>query len=233
MSVIDDLAILQDHDALIRELEQHVKDIPLRKAEELERLNLEKETLELSRQAVMSVKSDIQLAQMDIQSRNEAILKLKQQQGLLKTNKEFAAMNSEIRQAEQALQNAEYDLAARRGRLEPAELAARESEAKFEAAREGVESYVRELDERFSDASTRLEAAMERRLALRAPLDAGSARRYLMYYERLSKNRWPVLVRILEGICSGCHMTLPPSKLQAARRGTDLVTCDYCGRLVY
>ncbi len=233
MSVIADLAVLQDHDALIRELEQHVKDIPLRKAEELERLKVEEAALELARDAVRSVKSAIQLAEMDIQSRHEAILKLKQQQGLLKTNKEFAAMNAEIRTAEQALQNSEYDLAAHRGRLDPAELAERECEAKHAAAREGVESYVRELDERFAEAESRLTVAREQRVALREPLDVGSARRYLMYYERLSRNRWPVLVQIVDGICSGCHMTLPPSKLQAARRGTDLVTCDYCGRLVY
>ena len=105
MSVIDDLVALQTQDALIRELEQHVRDIPIRKAQELERLKSEADALESARTAVRSVKTDIQQAELDLQSRQETILKLKQQQMTLKTNKEFAAMNLEIRQAELALQN--------------------------------------------------------------------------------------------------------------------------------
>jgi hypothetical protein len=233
VSVIDDLATLQTQDAIIRELEQHVKDIPLRKEQELGRLRTEDEALQSARNAVLAVKTDIQHAELEIQGKQDAIVKLKQQQMTLKTNKEFAAMSVEIRQAELALQNAEYDLAARRNRLEPAERAEQEHLAKYEAAKAGVDSYVRELDGRFGEAEAALEAARAERLRLRAPLDIGSARRYLMYYERLSRNRWPALVKISDGICSGCLMTLPPSKAQAVRRASDVVTCDFCGRLVY
>lgn len=233
MSVIDDLATLQTQDAIIRELEQHVKDIPLRKAQELGRLKTEEEALESARIAVRAVKADIQHAEMDVQDKQDTIIKLKQQQMTLKTNKEFAAMNTEIRQAELALQNAEYDLAARRNRLEPAERVEQEHLAKYEAAKAGVDRYVAELDGRFAEAKASLETASAERLRLRAPLDIGSARRYLMYYERLSRNRWPALVKINEGICSGCLMTLPPAKVQSVRRAADVVTCDFCGRLVY
>lgn len=233
MSVIDDLVALQTQDALIRELEQHVKDIPVRKAQELERLKTEETALEAARSAVRAVKTDIQHAEMDIADRQEGILKLKQQQMTLKTNKEFAAMNLEIRQAELALQNSEYDLAARQNRLEPAERSERECLAKYEAAKAGVDGYVADLDARLAEVSTRLEAARAERLTLRAPLDVAAARRFLFYYERLSKNRWPALVKLNESICSGCLMTLPPAKLQAVRRAEDLVTCDFCGRLVY
>lgn len=233
MSVIDDLAALQNQDAIIRELEQQVKDIPLRKEQELGRLKTEEEALESARTAVRAVKTEIQLAEVDIQEKQDAIVKLKQQQMTLKTNKEFAAMSTEIRQAELALQNAEYDLAARRNRLEPAERVEQEHLAKYAAAKEGVDGYVRELDARFVEAQATLETARAERLRLRAPLDVGSARRYLMYYERLSRNRWPALVKINDNICSGCLMTLPPAKAQATRRATDVVTCDFCGRLVY
>lgn len=231
--MIDDLAALQTQDGLIRELEQQVKDIPIRKAQELDRLKLEEETLEFAREAVRAVTAEIDQTKLDIQVRQEGILKLKQQQMTLKTNKEFAAMTAEIRQAEIALQNAEYDVAARQNRLATAERAELESQAKYDAAKAGVGGYVSELDARLAEATARLEAVRAERARLREPLDTPSARRFLMYYERLSKNRWPALVKLNDSICSGCLMTLPPAKLQAVRRATDLVTCDFCGRLVY
>lgn len=233
MSIIDDLEVLQTQDGLIRELEQQVKDIPIRKAQELERLKLEEETLEFARETVRTVKTEIEQANLDIQVRQEHILKLKTQQATLKTNREFTAMSAEIRQAETALQNSEYDLAARTDRLEKAERTEQESLVKYEAARESIETYVADLDARYEDARKRLEEALEQRENLRAPLDVPAARRFLMYYERLSKNRWPVLVKLNDSICSGCLMTLPPAKQQAVKRATEVVTCDFCGRLVY
>jgi len=233
VSVIDDLVALQNHDAIIRELEQQVKDIPLRKEQELGRLKTEQDALEAAQAAVKSVKLTIGQAELDIQQKNEAIVKLKQQQMTLKTNKEFAAMSVEIRQAEQALQHAEYDYAACMDRLEPAERAEQECQAKYDTASEAVNSYVAELDERLTQAESDLAQALEDRKALRTPLDVPESRRHLMYYERLSAKRWPAMVRINDGVCSGCLMNLPPAKAQAARRATDLVTCDFCGRMVY
>ena len=32
---------------------------------------------------------------------------------------------------------------------------------------------------------------------------------------------------------SGVLQQLPPSKAQAVRKGQEVVTCDFCGRLVY
>jgi len=233
VSVTDDLIALQNHDAIIRELDQQVTDIPLRKEQELGRLQTEEEALEAAKAAVTSVKLTIEKIELDIQEKNEAILKLKQQQMTLKTNKEFAAMSTEIRQAEQALQHAEYDYAACIDRLEPAERAQQECQAKYDTASEAVNSYVSELDARLAQAERELEQATEDRKALRAPLDVPEYRRHLMYYERLSGNRWPAMVQINDGVCSGCLMNLPPAKAQAARRATDLVTCDFCGRLIY
>ena len=63
-------------------------------------------------------------------------------------------------------------------------------------------------------------------------------------YERLGKKYWPVVMHLGAGekCCPGCHMSLPPSKLQEAQRNSQLeddpakmktVACDYCGRLVF
>ena len=52
MSVIDDLVALQDQDAVVRDLEQQVHDIPLRKAQEMERIQVERDAVDRARKAL-------------------------------------------------------------------------------------------------------------------------------------------------------------------------------------
>jgi len=90
--------------------------------------------------------------------------------------------------------------------------------------------------------STRLDDARLRRAAMAKPLDVPATRKFLMYYDRLRKSRWPVLIRLDAGVCTGCHMQLPPAKQQDAMKNavtaTDpakmaIVACDFCGRMIH
>ena len=54
-----------------------------------------------------------------------------------------------------------------------------------------------------------------------------------MMYDRLSKSRWPALVKVEDRVCQGCHMELPASKVQDIARSANPVVCEYCGRMVY
>jgi predicted nucleic acid-binding Zn-ribbon protein len=41
------------------------------------------------------------------------------------------------------------------------------------------------------------------------------------------------LVPVDSGSCGGCHMKLPPQLVQDAKRGTAMISCSYCGRILY
>ena len=235
MSILDDLAALQLQDVIVRDLEQQVQDVPRRKAHEQFRIKTESDAVDAAHDIVLGVKKDIQMAEMDIATYSENIAKLKTQQLQLKTNQEYAAMAKEIKRAEDELAKAKQVLALRSERLDPAERDEREFREKFEATKKVMDGYLRELDAVLAEAQKELDVARAKREELRAAVDVpGVAKRYLLTYERLMKNRWPALVKIgSDGICSGCHMTLPISKVQDVRRGTMVVMCDFCGRLVY
>ena len=95
-----------------------------------------------------------------------------------------------------------------------------------------------------ADTDSRPAASPWVRAAFVAPLDVPEKRKFLSYYERLGKKYWPVVMHLgaSDKCCPGCHMSLPPSKLQEAQRNAKLaeepakmktVACDYCGRLVF
>ncbi len=51
-------------------------------------------------------------------------------------------------------------------------------------------------------------------------------------YDKLRKQKSQVVVRIEQGICRGCRISLPSRELQQARGGS-LVRCSSCGRILF
>ncbi|MFW6159420.1 MAG: zinc ribbon domain-containing protein, partial [Planctomycetota bacterium] len=53
-------------------------------------------------------------------------------------------------------------------------------------------------------------------------------------YERLIERRGQTaMVPVVNGSCQGCFMKLRPETVAQLRKGSDLVTCHSCGRILY
>lgn len=63
---------------------------------------------------------------------------------------------------------------------------------------------------------------------------AGVDESWLARYERVFKHTGDFgLVPVDSGSCGGCHMKLPPQVVQDAKRGANMTSCSYCGRILY
>lgn len=242
MSVIDYLVALQEHDGIIRELDQQVKDIPVRRKQELDKIKVEYEDYERAQDAVKALKMEIAKGELYCSELKEAIHKFKIQTPTLKTQAALDAMQAQISKAEIELRAAESKLIDDQIKLEPAEQYTLECKARYDEAKSEVDDYIEDLDGRFAEIKAKLDKALEERVAKVEPLNVPSMKKFLMYYERLRKNRWPVLIKLNDNVCSGCHMELAPAKQQEARKNASLsqdpakmtiVACDFCGRVVY
>jgi predicted nucleic acid-binding Zn-ribbon protein len=100
---------------------------------------------------------------------------------------------------------------------------------------------VAELAAHWETAQTRLRAE-QARLKERLPAEQArqaAARRtvpsdLLALYENLRSRRAGRAVAELDGdMCSACRVAVPPTKLEAARFGEELVYCGNCGRLLW
>ena len=52
------------------------------------------------------------------------------------------------------------------------------------------------------------------------------------FYQELRKEKGTAVVRVEQGICRGCRISLPITELQRARSG-NLVQCSSCGRILF
>ncbi len=242
MSVIDDLKALQELDGIIRELEQQANDIPIRRQQELDKIKLERDDFTRAEEAVQVLKDEVARGESYIAELKETIHKFKLQIPSLKTQAALDAMQSQISKTENDFKDAELSAIETHLKIEPAEQYANECKARYEEAKAEIEDYIAELDSRLADVEERLEAALEKRLEKVTPLDNPATKRFLLYYNRLKGRRWPVLAKLDENVCSGCHMELPPAKQQEVHRYVSManepakmiiVTCDFCGRIVF
>lgn len=243
MNVIQPLIELQDVDGLIRELEREERDIPFQKAQENARLRGVTAELELAKSSLAAMQKRIR----DEESEAEALRAKAQQvrigQPGITSNKELEQSNIQIEGLERDAVAAENRaLALQEDEIPVLEARVKDAEEKVAAERGGVDGLVDDLDGRLREVKERLAALCAERVgkadAVKA-IDPG----FLLYYERLSAKRWPVVVPLSgDDVCEGCHMKQPPFVAQLVGHNTKAAqdggkqqraVCTMCGRLLY
>ena len=233
MSIIDNLLALQNHDAVIRSLQQQINDIPVRIDQEKHlETRAHEELIRVTDQiATIQTHLDELEARYDetvatIDSLNEDIE--------VANSARIAALEEAVGYKKRDLITIESNIAHAKENLALAEQARANSQKKYADASASVKAYIETINKKTEEVQAKLTVAEEERKALVDVFQSPVEKRYLAYYERFSKRRWPVLAHISSNsVCEGCHMALPQAKQQAVRKAEGIVTCDYCGRVVY
>jgi len=98
-----------------------------------------------------------------------------------------------------------------------------DARVKMEAAEKGLEQKI----ESFHAALASLE---EERKKVGGTVEPHILKRYEFIRDRL---RHPVIVPVDDCVCSGCHMMLPPQTYIELQKGSSILSCPSCQRLIY
>jgi predicted nucleic acid-binding Zn-ribbon protein len=230
LTTIEKLLVLQDRDRKIRSLTQETVDIPARKQLIDQRLRDHRAAVANAQEDLKKNASATKDVELEIESRKTKILKLRDQQGQIKTNQEYRAIENEVA----ALQVQIREIEEREiGLMEAAEaVRARLADAEHVLKREqaAVETDMKALDARMGNIQSEIDAVKADREKLLPDIDP----EWLAKYQRIFANKGDLaMVPVESGSCGGCHMRLPPQQVHLARRGTELVPCSFCGRLLF
>jgi len=224
------LAAVQEKDIAILKLRNEIRDIPARKTELEGRNSQKKEALSKLNEKLKNIQSQMKQVEIEIEAERQRILKLREQQLQLKSNKEFKAMEDEVKGVEVKI-----------GTLEEKELGFMEN---IEACNQDIASAKGDLDMALAQ-TARETAALDQRvgeiegkvtglLAERAVLAEKVDKKWLSRYESMFQNRQDrVLVLVEHRTCGGCHMTLAPHLIHDAKRNNVMTACPFCGNLIY
>lgn len=228
---LQNLLILQDRDSRCDTIQHQIDAIPgqiskeeenIRQAEAgLNELDAEVKQLEVRRKDLEG----------EVEQAEAAIVKYKTQQMQVKKNEEYSALEHEIGNLNQKisdLEDTELQILEELD-LKQEELAnARESTG---SEIDTLNAHIGRLRDNFKSYSGELEDARKQVKDCEGNLDGGILDQYR--YIKSQVKRPPVVVPLEEGKCQGCHLKVSGEVDSAARKGSELVRCDSCGRILY
>jgi predicted nucleic acid-binding Zn-ribbon protein len=152
------LVEVQKIDIDILKLRKESDDIPVRK-EMIEARNAEyRKSIVAAQQELTAAQAKTAEQELEAQSQRQKITKLREQQMLLKTNKEFKAMEEEIAGAQEKLNGIEDREIALLEEIDEARARVGEAKGALAKAEEIARADFAELDERNTEIRQRLEA---------------------------------------------------------------------------
>jgi predicted nucleic acid-binding Zn-ribbon protein len=230
VTTLEKLLVLQDRDRKLRQLLQETRDIPARKQMIESRMNATREAHALAQENLKKNLAQIKTVELEIESVKDSIKKYRHQQGQIKNNDQYRALEREIREQMGRIRELEEREIALMEGSEELKRTVADCEQVLQQNESAVAGDLQALDERLANIQGEVEEARKNREGLTEGIDDA----WLSRYTRIFNNKGDyALVPVDNGTCGGCHMKVPPQLVQDAKRGDAMVSCSYCGRLLY
>ena len=168
--------------------------------------------------------------ELDIQTRQNTIKRLQDQQFETRKNDEFQAMGIEIKRYESDISKIEDKQLEFMEELEVAKAALKAAQAKLALTQTRVNEELKVLIERAEGVKKRLAGLETERSELAAPIEPQTMD---LYTRLFTKKPDAAVVPLEHGICGGCHMKVVSGTIQQLRSEEVVTQCESCGRILY
>jgi predicted nucleic acid-binding Zn-ribbon protein len=231
--MVPDLRIairLQDLDSRIRDLQEEVASLPKHIAVIEKTLESHNRRVEADKAALAANQRERKQLELEIQTQEQKISKLKDQMLQAKTNEVYTAFKHEIDYCEAEIRKCEDRILDRMAESEPLDQSLKKAQASLDQEKQQVESEKKVARERTAEDKRQLETLKKERAEVVAPMTPTVLREY----ERLRRSRKGVAVaEALEGRCAACNMVLRLQFNQELRRQDQVMYCESCGRILF
>ena len=227
---IEQLVMLQLVDGEILTLKHELENAPL----EIQGLEKKYQDMETSRNLVREkldyLTSQLRRLETDMEEDHVRLKKSKSKMMMVGNTKEYHAMVREMDGLEKLNRSRDEEKAAFAEELTRQTVADQEINAQVAAVHAELETARAGLNERMTAAQKRLEQlAVQRKEACKV-LPPPILSRYEFIRSRLAN---PVIVSVDLGVCSGCHISIPPQAYIELQKGNQILSCPNCQRLIY
>jgi len=221
---------LQNCDSQIRDFQSKKATAPVKIQRLEEGLKLAEKQLEEELDQLELLKKERRQAEQDIEDFENQIKKSNIKLANIKSNKEYKAALKEIGDLNTGKGNLEdkvlgimEEIEALEERCAVSKTRKKDLEEKFEKDRDEILKTLEAIDKDLKD----LEKKRERFCQI---IDEDLLRRY----NSLREHRGGLAINpVIQGVCQGCHMGIPPQKFNELVRGEELMSCPHCMRIIY
>jgi len=229
----------KDVEILLQVQEKDVQIIGLKKEIDAmpRELNEVKHQLESAEEEYKKAQEDYKQAQakkkeieIDLETKQESIKKYETQLFQIKTNEEYKAMQKQISDLKFQCGFTEDNILEKMEEIEKSQAIVKEKENLFNKEK----TLYSEKEKEVAKKKEVLEGEVKKLLEERNEIAKGVPADFLAKYEVIFNNKHgAALVSVDLKSCHGCHMKLPPNVINDVRRGTSVIVCDNCSRILY
>jgi predicted nucleic acid-binding Zn-ribbon protein len=228
---LDRLITLQHLETQIAEAKGVITAHPQRLADADARLGDARQLLDTAKQRLADNNDARRALEKDVAMYQGRLSKFRDQQGAVKTNKEFQALGHEIDTAQQDIAAIEEKVLERMVEADAVAADVKKAEAAFAIQQKAIEAQKKELAEELA----RMQAALTRVTEARDALVKDLEPRLVLLFEQLAKRTKGVALcaATRDGLCSVCHVRLRPQVFQEVRANDQIIQCSSCQRILY
>lgn len=161
------------------------------------------------------------------------VSRIRDRQGKLmnvQTNREYQSLLKETDDAKKANKQREEEIIQLMEQIEACKTKAEEENN----LRTAEESLLAEETAQSEQQTTELSATKEKIMKQRATKAKAVAAAMLKKYDMLRERRNGIaVVEVVQGVCRGCHMNIPPQLFNELRKENALLSCPTCNRIMF
>ncbi|GAB7024639.1 zinc ribbon domain-containing protein [Salidesulfovibrio brasiliensis] len=227
---IEQLVVLQQVDDEILVLEDEIGKAP----RELEALEEQLEGFRKRKEQIEEKLSilDEQRKKLggEIEEDDAKIKKSKNKLMLVDNTKQYHAMMREMDSLEKLNRMREEEFAAVKEELARQADMTRELDEETAEVQKEYDAKKATLDERVAQAQKQLDKLQKKRAKACEVVPPPILGRYEFIRSRLDN---PVIVSVVDSVCTGCHITIPPQEYNELQKGKQILSCPNCQRLIF
>jgi predicted nucleic acid-binding Zn-ribbon protein len=169
-------------------------------------------------------------SEREIQVVDERIIRSNEKLRMVKTNKEYQLLLREVDDNKKRKDVLETELLEFFDEKDKIEKVVEESETEFDSLNDKITAQKKQIDEKSADDRELLDEYLASQNKIGKTLDPSLMERFT----KVSKmNDGSAVAGVKDEICLGCFMNVPPQLYIEAQRGTSLISCPQCSRILH
>ena len=223
------LILLQDVDNQIYDIESLAGDLPNRVEKKESSLSDVQSQLEIINEKLDQLEKENRKIAAQIEDSRTQLNKHKEQLFLVKTNKEYDALNSEIDHLKGIVSESEEKSLTTESEIEDQQESKKTNEAEIQELATSLEIDKKNLQGALEDSKGELKELNENRKIIANDINKS----FLSKYDQLKEKRGSGVAPLNENCCGGCFSTLPPQMVIEIKSNNMIHRCPSCSVFMY
>jgi predicted nucleic acid-binding Zn-ribbon protein len=213
-------------DEIRREKEQTPKEIEKLKVD----LDLLRNAMDQDLSTLEELKKGRRKVERELEEIEPKFKKSKLRLNEVKSNREYQAILKEIEELKELTFQKEEMVIKWMEEIEIQEKECAGNNARWEESQKEYKNKERKFSERIKELDTEVQSLNDRRGKLSQKVDQDLLRRY----DRLRMHlKGQVVAPVIDFVCQGCHLGIPPQQYNDLIKGDSLQSCPNCNRVIY